>query len=232
VSFAHPEQIGTFSHICQSFALDNGAFSAWKKGNPVTDWKPFYSWIKEWMRHPGFDWCLIPDVIDGDEYANDELVRQFPYNKAFGVPVWHMHESLDRLWRLRDMEFPRIAIGSSGEFAEIGTGDWWQRIKEAMHWLCDEKGRPLVKIHGLRMLNPKVFRHIPFSSADSTNMARNISLDSKWVGPYSPKQESTRGIVIADNIEHHHSSPIWDNDYLDDRYCGTLFDMTLQGATK
>jgi len=29
VSFAHPEQFNVAVEVCQSFAIDNGAFSAW-----------------------------------------------------------------------------------------------------------------------------------------------------------------------------------------------------------
>ena len=29
VSFAHPEQLNVAVEVCQSFAIDNGAFSAW-----------------------------------------------------------------------------------------------------------------------------------------------------------------------------------------------------------
>jgi hypothetical protein len=74
VSFAHPDQIGLVADACQSFALDNGAFSAWRAGVPVADWTVFYEWVKLWQQHPGFDWFLIPDVIDGTEAANDALV--------------------------------------------------------------------------------------------------------------------------------------------------------------
>ena len=42
VSYAHKDQLGTAVEIAQSFALDNGAFSSWKNGNPVKDWTGFY----------------------------------------------------------------------------------------------------------------------------------------------------------------------------------------------
>lgn len=63
VPFVRPEDIGTAAEVCQSFVLDNGAFSAWKQGRTV-DWKDYYAWVNEWHRHPGFDWAIIPDVRD------------------------------------------------------------------------------------------------------------------------------------------------------------------------
>ena len=47
VSFLAPQQIHLVTEMCQSFILDNGAFSAWKSGKPITDWTPYYEWIIE-----------------------------------------------------------------------------------------------------------------------------------------------------------------------------------------
>lgn len=66
ISFRHPDQIGLALDVCQSFAVDNGAFSAWRAGEPVTDWRPYYEWVAFLRRMPSFDWAVIPDVIDGD----------------------------------------------------------------------------------------------------------------------------------------------------------------------
>lgn len=205
VSFAHPDQIMLVSEVCQSFAVDNGAFTAWKQGRKV-DWSEYVGWVGEWRRHPGFDWALIPDVIDGDEKANDELLEWWPL-KRIGVPVWHLHESLERLSRL-SLHYDRIAIGSSGEFATIGTLKWWSRMSEAMRCVTFD-GAPGVKLHGLRMLDPQVFTRLPFASADSTNVARNIGLDCRWRGSYQPPSKAARGIVLADRIEAQQSAAIW-----------------------
>ena len=67
VSFAHKQQLGVAIEVCQSFAIDNGAFSAWKSGNPVQDWTEFYNFALDCMKYPHCDWIVIPDVIDGNE---------------------------------------------------------------------------------------------------------------------------------------------------------------------
>lgn len=210
VSFAHPSQLALIAQICKSFVLDNGAFSAWRSGKPITDWLPFRYWIDEWRQHPACDWWLIPDVIDGDERDNDQLVFEFR-EVGGGVPIWHLHEHTDRLQRLIDMGFQRIAFGSSGAYAEIGTGHWWRRMGIAMAFCCDSKGRPLAKLHGLRMLDPQIFTRFPFSSADSTNVARNVGLDGRWPGTYAPAGKAARGIVLADRIEAYQSCSVWDH---------------------
>jgi hypothetical protein len=204
IPFNRPEDIGTAAEVCQSFCVDNGAFGAWKAGEPIEDWTAYYEFLDLWHRHPAFDWALIPDVIDGNEDDNDELMDEWP-GHIEGVPVWHLHESLDRLARLAT--WPRIALGSSGEWPEPGRERWWERISEAMEVLCED-GRPRCKIHGLRMLDPAIFTRIPFASADSTNAVRNSSSYSRF-GPYLPPNASTRMAIIAERIEKHQSAAVW-----------------------
>lgn len=207
VSFAHPEQLPLVSQICQSFSLDNGAFSAWRGGKPITKWNEYYEWVALWRKHPGFDFALIPDVIDGTEDDNNTLIAHWPHGATAGCPIWHLHESLQKLARLCEF-WPRVALGSSGEYAVIGTSRWANRMSEAMNSVCPY-GSPKAKLHGLRMLDPKVFQMYPFSSADSTNVARNIGIDSRWKGTYTPHSKSVRGIVLAERIEAHQSSSEW-----------------------
>jgi len=211
VSFARPDQLGMAIDVCQSFAVDNGAFSAWKSGEPVTDWRRYYAWVAELQRYPSFDFAVIPDVIDGDEDQNDRLVAEWPWRgKSIGIgaPVWHLHESTDRLRRLA-MEWPRVCIGSSGEYATIGGDRWWGRMAEAMSAVCDKQGSPLAKLHGLRMLNPDVFTRLPFASADSTNIAQNIGIDSRWRGTYTPPSKDVRASVLRQRIENQQSVTFW-----------------------
>lgn len=211
VSYAHPEQLPLAAEVCQSFVLDNGAFSVWRSGHGEVNAELYAEWVRRWERHPGFDWCLVPDVIDGDEDANDAKLAEWlalGVARHASVPVWHLHESIARLERLcRD--FPRVALGSSGEWATVGTPAWWDRIGAAMDAICDEQGRPPCKLHGLRMLNPTVFSHLPLASADSTNVARNIGIDSAWRGTYLPASKSDRALILANRIEAHASAARW-----------------------
>jgi hypothetical protein len=176
----------------------------------------YAGWVDHWRRHPGFDFCVIPDVIDGDEAENDRMFGT--WKNAGGdlsrdVPVWHLHESVARFERLC-ATFPRVALGSSGIYAVIGTRPWWQRMGEAMDAVCDEQGRPPCKLHGLRMLDPTIFSQLPLASADSTNVARNIGIDAKWDrAPYAPRSKGMRALIIADRIEHHASAATWQRTY-------------------
>lgn len=208
VSFAHPQQLNIAVEVCQSFAIDNGAFSAWRSGNPITDWSEFYEWAKDCQRMPSCDFAVIPDVIDGTEADNDVLLAESPLPKWFGAPVWHLHESYDRLQRLA-ADYPRVCFGSSGQYASIGTTEWWVRMSGAMRVVCDSNGRPQTKLHGLRMLNPAIFTKFPFASADSTNIGRNIGIDKSWNGNYTPPTKEARAMVMRCRIESLNSPAVW-----------------------
>jgi len=172
IPFPRPEDMAIACEVCTSVIIDNGAFSIWKRNDGssllLTDYLKF---CDEWYKHPTVSWCLIPDVIDGTEIDNDALLKDWP-REILGVPVWHYHESLDRLERL-SYEWRTVALGSSGDWPHPGTSSWWERTSEAMRVICDAEGRPRCKLHGLRMLSAKILKRLPLSSADSTNVARN-----------------------------------------------------------
>lgn len=203
IPFGRSEDLPTASDVCQSFVLDNGAFSAWRSGHAIEDWSGYYDFVHEWRRHPAFEWAVIPDVIDGDETANDELLSEWPFDEC-GVPVWHLHESLERLERLV-VTYPRVALGSSGEFADPGSRVWWGRMADAMEVACDESDRPRAKLHGLRMLDPAIFSRLPLASADSTNAVRNGSRKAEQCGCNT----LTGMTILADRIERHQSADRW-----------------------
>lgn len=199
VSFARPQQLELVSEVSRSFALDNGAYSAWRSGQPLRDWQPYYGWVEKWKNHPACDFAVIPDVIGGSEEENDDLVAEWPFHDC-GMPVFHLHESDRRLERLIK-SFSRVALGSSGIYKNPGSLVWWLRMTEIMQVVCDEDDRPVVKLHGLRMLAPAILSIVPLSSADSTNVARNVNLDRKWKGTYQPSTKLGRALTLCDRIE-------------------------------
>jgi len=211
VSFQHPDQVAFAAEVCQSFALDNGAFSAWMSGK-TPDWDAYADWCFEWGRHPGCDFAVIPDVVDGDEQSNDELLEWWdnqPISRCVvGVPVWHLHESFERLQSLCQ-SYRRVALGSSGAWSTVGTPEWWQRMGSAMDAVCDDDGIPPAKLHGLRMLNPTVFSQLPLASADSTNVARNHARERSIYR----LTEAMASLALVTRIESHASAPRWNRTF-------------------
>lgn len=194
VSFANRDDLKRAIKHCHKIILDNGAFSTWnnekkgkiKKVNWAEHWKKFYVWVGKHISD--IDYFFIPDVIDGTEEENDALIveffKKFRYDGDRGIPpqvkkaipIWHVNESLERLSRLAT-HFDYIAIGSAGEFAQLGTPQWHNKMDKAMRVICDANGYPRVKIHMLRCLDSKIFLQYPFYSGDSTTLAQNHKRD-------------------------------------------------------
>lgn len=164
--------------------LDNGAFSAWRSGVPM-DVDGFVKWAADICKRCPQAVVVVPDVIDGDELANDEMRYEFSgamLEDGVFIPgermmmVWHMHESLDRLTGMIEGGYHYIAIGSSGEYAQVGTPKWHARIREAfdhMERFCAESEGCYVRpwIHMMRA-QAEAHRY-PFDSADSCSLAVN-----------------------------------------------------------
>lgn len=176
VSFADPRDVKVSHEIGQSVMLDNGAFSYWKRNqiqDTPRDWKAYYRWVEPWLTYHT-TWAVIPDTINGTEEDNGRLIADWLYHvKRFkqSAPVWHLHESFDYLERLTS-NFERVCFGSSGDYAQVGTARWNNRVNEAFNRICKGSGRPPCWIHMLRgmSLSGSVY---PFASVDSTDVARN-----------------------------------------------------------
>lgn len=170
VSFAEPRDVRVCHEIGQSVMLDNGAYSFWRdQKRPAVDWQAWAEWVQPWLDYPT-TWAVLPDVIDGGEEENDRIAAEYAWVTDASAPVWHLHESLDRLERLC-ADYSRVCFGSSGSFAGIGTEQWHRRVSEAFDRIASPAGR-VPWIHMLRGL-ALAGEHYPFASADSTNAARN-----------------------------------------------------------
>lgn len=201
VSYAAPDQVRHCHELGQSVMVDNGAFTIWQKvqeGKPIParlqaasrgDWSGFYAWCEEWLRFQT-TWAVIPDVIDGDEVANERLIAEWPFGTR-GAPVWHMHESLDRLAHMVH-QWPLVCIGSSGEYAKLNTPRWRARMARAMDVACPA-GVPLARLHMLRGMAQSRGPY-PFFSLDSSDIAQNHSrklrtprqMAERWDGMQCP----------------------------------------------
>ena len=162
--------MGIVADVCQSFVFDNGALSVWKKGGKL-DVDGYTAWVEQWLRHPGLDWALIPDVIEGDESANDPLLEAWP-RELRGVPVWHLHESLDRLqrWPSIGRQWPS-AVRANGYTRERPPGGsaWVRRWMQSAITRAGQHAAS--KDSGCSTL--RYSRISPSRQADCTNAAVN-----------------------------------------------------------
>ena len=186
VSYARPDDLKRCLRIGQSLMLDNGAFSAKTRGLPF-DRDGFYAWVEPLLVHP--HWGVVPDVIDGSEDEQREMVKSWPFRKEMGIPVWHLGLSISYLVELCDA-WGRVCFGSAGEFWQIGTTKWCHRMDEAFNALVNAYGRQIPWVHGMRMLGQSSGPW-PLASADSTNVALHHAEHLECAGFMAKRIDST-----------------------------------------
>jgi hypothetical protein len=164
--------------------VDNGAFSAWRSGQPM-DVEGFARWAADILARCPQAVAVVPDVIDGTAEDNDAMLIDF-YGVCWQanvdidsdrmMAVWHMHEPLHRLTGLIEGGYQYIAIGSSGEYAQPGTDSWHNRIREAFAAIDQfiAEGEGAWRRPWLHMMRAQAEAHrYDFDSADSCNLAVN-----------------------------------------------------------
>lgn len=211
ISFAHPGQTAEVLECCESFCLDNGAFTIWKSTGGMIDVEKYIEWVTELSKHPSFDFCIIPDIIGGTEEDNDSLVNSWNC-RASAIPVYHLGESIDRFFRLAE-KFDKVAFGSTDKWPRNGSKEWWKHMADFMDVVTDDDGYLPCKVHGLRMLDIKLFKYLPLHSGDSTNAAVNGGRQMK--GTSLPAIHRWQGSErIAQRIEAFQSASRWDRGFL------------------
>lgn len=167
VSFAAPGDADWCLAHGQSVMWDNGAFSAYTRGEKF-DPVAFAKWVEPRLGHP--HWAVVPDVIGGDVDAQREAAKDWPHPKELSAPVWHMDLSIDWLLEIAD-NWPRFCFGSAGAYWQVGSELWERRADEAWNALERRGHRPWVHMmRGLALCGERW----PFASADSVNVARNF----------------------------------------------------------
>lgn len=185
VSYAEPRDLETALQIGQSVMFDNGAFSAHTNG-AAFDRVGYYDWLR---RHGGLahpNWAVVPDVIDGDVEEQRALVREWPFSRHLGAPVWHLAMPVEYLLELSAF-WPKICLGSTREYWEVGSERWCRRMDEAFNALCRAHSQ-LPWIHGLRMLG-QAGADWPLASADSSNVAQNWRVQNGFCCPEAMARE-------------------------------------------
>lgn len=211
ISFAHQAQTPEVMECCESFILDNGAFTIWKTTGGQIDVPAYKSWVEDIGRHPSFVFCLIPDVIGGTEEENDSLLHSWDCSLP-SVPVFHLGESTERFLRL-SKEYPLVALGSTDKWAKNGSKAWWKNMADFMDSVTDENGFLPCKVHGLRMLDIKLFPYLPLHCGDSTNAGVNGSIAmKKGILPAIKRWQGNER--IAQRIEAFQSAPYWNRSIL------------------
>lgn len=195
------------------FFLDNGAFTAYRSGEPIHEDPDyidgFYDWAESVMDRCPQAVAIVPDVIGGTAEQNWELASQLPWEPTRSCYVWHLHEPLEVLKCIIEEGYAYIGFGSSEEYWKVNSPIWQDRIDAAFAYLdelfADEDFaqtyvRP--QIHMLRGIS--VQHAYRFDSADSVNLAINWNRQRKksneQLGAFRARVESkaSQGDVFGD----------------------------------
>lgn len=180
-------QVDTSLAIMQSIMFDNGAFSAHKNGEAL-DEAGFAAWLDPMLAHP--NWAVVPDVIDGTVEQQREMLARWSFPRELSAVVWHLGAPIEYLLELTD-GWPRVCLGSSGQFWQVGSPAWAKRMDEAFDALC-AKRRHLPWIHGLRMM-AQAGKRWPLASVDSVNTALNYKRNMEMPGAMATRQDRVNG---------------------------------------
>lgn len=186
VSYAHRARLGkqldqAIDLVAEDgiLLLDNGAFTAWQSGVPLTwdHWQGFFEWSASVQDRCPQAVAVLPDIIGGNVAENWQLAMEYCCSGGVNwdrvMPVWHMHEPLDYLRHMCE-GFQFVAIGSSGRYAKVGTASWHKRMRlaiRAMQRGCDRNGLRRPWVH---LMRAQSMMHLyPVDSCDSCNVAVN-----------------------------------------------------------
>lgn len=217
--------------IAESLIFDNGAFSAYQRMmkaglseaeideivHAPTHWDGFYEWVEARL-YRSTSRAIIPDVIGGSGQVQDALLKEWPFPKRKGIPVYHLHLPPERLLALFEAGYETVALGSSGEFWEVGAPLWFQRMRALKAVLRDAFGEFIPPLHGLRMMDVIETCPVPLASADSSNVGQNHHRGrAKSCGSQQQLFEMTRttsrtAIEMARRINARQSPGRWAND--------------------
>ncbi len=197
VSFYRPDQVEWVDENAEEWFGDCGTYSFWQAAlkakvkeivSPFTrDYlDAYYAWCRRWCLHGSgrCKWVVIPDPIGTGTQELDALIREWPEDlKAFGVPVYHLDEPIERAIRLL-REHGRLCIGATGEFKDIPSPAFCDRMDELFTAIFVEFGYiPWIHMfRGLQLLKPEY--DWPISSADSSDRARNHNRLKRYAERY------------------------------------------------
>lgn len=156
--------------------LDSGAYSAWKRKNPI-QLREYLKFIRRYSDciHsvvnldviPG-EWGRIPSSKEVEESAKQGW-KNLLFLRNHGVEamaVFHQGERRYWLEKMIGEGFDYIGISCANDRSPKEKRDWFDEI---FTYLCDGGGFPMIKTHAFGMTaGPNISRY-PWYSADSTS---------------------------------------------------------------
>jgi len=158
--------------------LDSGAFSAWSQGKEINI-DEYIQFIKDHK-----------DVID--VYANLDVIgdpiatwNNQTYMEKAGLhplPVYHYGEDIKWLKQLLKGNYDYISLGGMVPISTPNLIHWLDHLFK--NYLCDDKGMPIVKVHGFGLTSLQLMLRYPWWSVDSTSWVVTGRMGSIYIPKY------------------------------------------------
>lgn len=160
--------------------LDSGAHS-WYNANlrglakkdyaAVYDSETFWSYVDKYCTYLKDNKDLFDTYVNVDVIFDPRRTRRVQryMEEEYGLspmPVYHFGEDLIYLKMYMD-NYEYIGIGGLGQ--EVPKTGFVRYADRIFRLLCDDKGRPLRKLHGFAMTSPELMLRYPWHSVDSTS---------------------------------------------------------------
>jgi hypothetical protein len=184
----HPNERPIMAKRLVDLMLDSGAFTMWNRGITLNV-RDYIAWLID--RRDLFYSYVVLDIIPGKfgsklsgrevarsakgTYDNQRKMKERGLNP---IPVFHQGEPFSWLERYMDDGEPYIGVGTNKATPEEDQTRWLDKIFTA---LTDNRGNPLVKVHGFGITRPSLMMRYPWFSTDSTTWALTPSFGQLWI---------------------------------------------------
>jgi len=155
--------------------LDSGAFSAWTQGVEINI-QDYINFIKENLNV--IEVYANLDVIGNakNTWANQITMEKAGLNP---VPIFHYGESIKWLQRILNKNYNYIGLGGMVGVKNDQLIKWLDPLFS--NYLTDNKGIPIVKVHGFGLTSLKLLLRYPWYSVDSTSWVVTGRLGSIYI---------------------------------------------------
>lgn len=193
------------------FFLDSGAFSVWSRGADITldDFAEFLAATKEYVDY-AFNLDVLPGApgkpatrAEGEVTAklsveNWEELRRQGFDT---INTYHEGEPIEHLHYLRDMALEKMAdpFIALSPLKTSGRAVRW--FTEAWRHLVDSDGKPLLKVHGLGVLEYEGVTSFPWFSVDGTTWLNGMIYGTVCDWVWDGTKEVLRQIIVTRGLK-------------------------------
>ncbi len=143
--------------------MDSGAFSAFTLGSKI-DLDVYTRWCARWRE--SMDHYAVLDVIGSPEgtYKNQKRMEELG---TAPVPCYHYGEDPSWLRRYLDEGYTYIALGGMVPIETDQLRHWLDDLWGS--YLTNDRGEPLVRVHGFGLTTAELVSRYPWFSVDSSS---------------------------------------------------------------